>query len=548
MPQKQVVNNLSGFMNVATTDELMRDSELNLALNVDTDFIGGVEKAAGYTQEGGTVEASEDPRAMHGFYEEDGTRHHLAVYDQDIYENVSGTWTSRYSSLTADLDGTFETYLGYAYYSNGTDQPVSSADATTWSTTTNVTNMPKGKYLKKANGLLYVANLADEAGLTGQDVKVWYNAEPDRESVEWNRETGTDLAQTASSAVVTSASASFLARGIQPGDPFQITTGTNTGTYTVSSIDSATQITLTTTLTNTTTNSTYSVGGNWFEVRDGLGSEITGLAENNNRLIVFKEGSMHRWDESSLVTVSSTIGTPTHRSIQTIDRQTFFFHRGRVPGVYLYDGRSPVLISKKVEAYLQNMSSTNYENVWSMADDQKYYLWIGNVSEGDRNPALNNVMLVYDRYQKVWHIRDDIQGKIGGSFIDSNGVFDLYFANTAEVYKFNDGTSNDTRDISFELQTRKFEQQTPYKLKRYKGVWITSENGEGAALYYRVGRGDSVTDWKPLGQLNHLVSYAQIPDAIGTWVQFKINESGTQTGPKIKSLTMEFEHDKDFGT
>lgn len=538
MAKKQNINNFSGLMNVSTTDELTRDSELRLSLNANSEYIGAVQKELGYTQEGGNIETAEDPRAGIGYYEADDTRHHLAVYDQDIYENVAGTWTSRYSTLTADIDGSFESYLGRLHYTNGTDQPISSSDGTTWSDTTNVTNMPYGKFLKKANGLLYTANI------TSDTLKVWFCEEPDGTTVEWGRETGSDLTQTAASAVITSAGASFKSRGLIIGDQIQITTGTNAGTYTISSVDSETQITLNEALTNSATNSSYVAGSNWFEVREGLGGHITGLAENNNRLIIFKDGSMHRWDETSLTIISSTIGTPAPLSIQTIDRMTFFFNRS---GIFMYDGRSPILISKKVEEYIKNMSATNYENVWSMADDKRYYVWIGDVSAGERNPALSNVMLVFDRYQKNWSIRDDIQGKMGWSFIDSTGSKDLYLANTAKVYKYNSGTNNDTRAINFELETKQLDQDMQFMNKVYSGAWVTTENGESAEILYRVGTGTGKTEYKTLGNLNNNVSYVGIPDAKGTWIQFKINESGTQTGPKIKALTIEWDVDKEYG-
>ncbi|MBC2717580.1 MAG: hypothetical protein HF978_19925 [Desulfobacteraceae bacterium] len=55
------------------------------------------------------------------------------------------------------------------------------------------------------------------------------------------------------SAVVTSASSTFSTDGVQPGDPFVIATGPDAGTYTVSSVDSETQITLTETLSSSQT-------------------------------------------------------------------------------------------------------------------------------------------------------------------------------------------------------------------------------------------------------------------------------------------------------
>lgn len=75
-----------------------------------------------------------------------------------------------------------------------------------------------------------------------------------------NRLTGnTDLATTASSAVITSAASNFTTAGIIPGDILRIYSGTDVGSYVVKTKDSATQITLTTTLTATGTNISFSI-------------------------------------------------------------------------------------------------------------------------------------------------------------------------------------------------------------------------------------------------------------------------------------------------
>ncbi|MEW6358025.1 MAG: C25 family cysteine peptidase [Planctomycetota bacterium] len=67
-----------------------------------------------------------------------------------------------------------------------------------------------------------------------------------------------DLVTTASSAVVTSASSTFITSGLQPGDPFVIGTGPDAGTYIVQSVDSQTQVTLTTALTSSRTGIRFS--------------------------------------------------------------------------------------------------------------------------------------------------------------------------------------------------------------------------------------------------------------------------------------------------
>lgn len=62
-----------------------------------------------------------------------------------------------------------------------------------------------------------------------------------------------DLVTTASSAVVTSSSSAFITDGVMAGDTFVIGTGPDVGNYSVSSVDSETQITLSSTLSTSNT-------------------------------------------------------------------------------------------------------------------------------------------------------------------------------------------------------------------------------------------------------------------------------------------------------
>jgi hypothetical protein len=82
-----------------------------------------------------------------------------------------------------------------------------------------------------------------------ETITVWETASGS--GVFMNREN--DLATTSSSAVVTSASSTFVSDGLQAGDTFVIATGPDQGSYTISTVDSQTQLTLTETLGNTRT-------------------------------------------------------------------------------------------------------------------------------------------------------------------------------------------------------------------------------------------------------------------------------------------------------
>jgi hypothetical protein len=87
-----------------------------------------------------------------------------------------------------------------------------------------------------------------------------------------------DLVTTAGSAVVTSASSTFITDGVQPGDAFVIATGPDVGTYFVQSVNSQTQITLTQTLSSTRT-------GIGFNARPLMTATSDGVFVANDRVL-----------------------------------------------------------------------------------------------------------------------------------------------------------------------------------------------------------------------------------------------------------------------
>ena len=97
-----------------------------------------------------------------------------------------------------------------------------------------------------------------------------------------------DLVTTAGSAVVTSASSTFLTDGVMAGDTFAVATGPDVGTYTVASVDTETKITLTTTLTTTRTDIGFSASLLTTATNDGSITANDGLleADHNDVLTV----------------------------------------------------------------------------------------------------------------------------------------------------------------------------------------------------------------------------------------------------------------------
>ena len=135
------------------------------------------------------------------------------------------------------------------------------------------------------------------------------------------------------------------------------------------------------------------------------GEEINGLHTNKtlNEILIFKANSLHTYDTYRVRDVG-TQGTTSHRSVQTVNGLTYFFNAN---GIYAYDGRLPVLISRPIEKWIQGIDQTALADVFAASDDDKYYkLYVGSITvDGNtytnceiRYSTVDNSFTIYSYY------------------------------------------------------------------------------------------------------------------------------------------------------
>ena len=106
--------------------------------------------------------------------------------------NNAGTWTdialANAWDAYEDCDVEMEDFINYCFFVGYDDTdsvflPVGSLTGTTFSTSTNVTNMPKAKYIKRYRDRLYIGN-CDISG-TAYPYRVYFSSVPSAGSISW---------------------------------------------------------------------------------------------------------------------------------------------------------------------------------------------------------------------------------------------------------------------------------------------------------------------------------------------------------------------------
>lgn len=420
---------------------------------------------------------------LHGINFANGTTDKLLVNVAGVirsYNSSTGAWdtiTPITFNTTALMDST--NFLNYAFFVNGSNANYSYSQAGAWSTTTNLSDSPIAKYIENYFTRLYLGNITIRG--TAYPSRVWFSDLPKNNAITWDHETGSDLAQSIGSAVVTSAGSSFITRNIKVGDPFIIESGSNLGQYIVRTVDSETQITLTTTLAATQSGNNFWVGGNWFDVNTDDGDVIQGFGKNSNELLVFKKLSLHRYNVSTqnLRQVKGVAGTTSPRSIVDLNEYTYYYDSSS-SSIRRYDGRTAIIISLGIDDILLGMSSAMRTEVVGWATNgTAVEFYIGDITTRD-GETIDKCVVVWDTITETWSTRSlPWIVEQSANWVQSSKLETYVGTSIGKVLKVADGYTYDTYDISFRIKDRAIFPEGKDVLVDFQRIRVLIDNGQG---------------------------------------------------------------------
>lgn len=103
---------------------------------------------------------------------------------------------------------------------------------------------------------------------------------------------------------------------------------------------------------------------------------FTGHGKNNNRLFLFTRNSFLKWDGSSLITVSDTIGCASHETIQNVGPWTLWLHHTGIWGYNDTTGQLK-LLSRPIDPYIKAIQQVNMEVASAGVVGKVYKLAVG---------------------------------------------------------------------------------------------------------------------------------------------------------------------------
>jgi hypothetical protein len=156
---------LSGGINRNVSPFLIQDGELLDIQNFTFPKIGVLKKSGDYTIKNARITSSQAMLGGIDFQRADGTHEHIVAIDgaanAGIYKDESGIWTTQSQSLAATYKVRFaySPALDVLFACNYADD-TRSFDGSDWSTSTDVTNAPKAKYITSFGQRIYLLNVS----------------------------------------------------------------------------------------------------------------------------------------------------------------------------------------------------------------------------------------------------------------------------------------------------------------------------------------------------------------------------------------------------
>jgi len=392
---------LSGGIQTGVSHLLRKRNEVSASKNAVFNFkIGSAKRRDGYEKVARTVEHGNDSlgfdifrfntnyKMIVGINNSTSTLAELRVLDTADY------WTTL---LTATANTRFQMLndLNEMYVVGATDNnvfmPMTNIDRTlAVSTSHNVYNAPRSKYIIEYNGELYAIN-CQVNGVNYPDR--FYKSSPPLGAITFVQTDQKGLLQQ-----LRVDSAKYL----KPGMQFDIyRAGTEAkieSAVTIVSVDKKNnRISFTATGFNVEDNDELWLTGtkgtlsrywntdyktpesaDWERVPPGkeANPQFTGCAKNNNRLFMFTKNTFLKWDGANLITVSDSIGCVSHESIQNIGSWTIWLH---TTGIWGYNDNTGQLkqLSRAVDDYIRAIKQPNMKYASAGVVNKVYKLAVG---------------------------------------------------------------------------------------------------------------------------------------------------------------------------
>lgn len=465
-------------MDRSASEHLLPDYKLRLAVNVTGDFnIGSKKKRPGYVAFGTNTTAKKIV-GMH-FWQRlvSGTTKKIVFKRSGtVIEKwelgVDTNWTSVDTGWTDGARASFATFQSKVFCSDGIRFRVS-ADGTTWSDVSNTSpqTRPLCKYLAPFKGRLYAAGSTSDITPFGQSSQVSGSGISSLYYSKLNDGTGWDYT-------------AFLTDPQSPQYEY---------------IDP-----------------------------DNCGY-IAGLNKILDRVIIFKNAAVYKWDGSTLTDLNFVPTTSNWAVIPLKDHLLF----PNYDGIWDYAGTTPDIVSIPLGDIYSAISGADLNDMSAVTYKRHAYFSVGNITI--ENEVWNNVVLDLDFDQSAWYMHTFAHKPTSWVIAtDENNVQICLFGDSnGNVFKYGVGTHDAGTPIQMVIQPKAIDGGAVEVNKKLEQIFVTADPiGETKVVISYDGG-----DWQTLGQLRKHTTNLMVKS--GAWnknARIRFVDNSLDVQPVLKEI------------
>jgi hypothetical protein len=263
---------------------------------------------------------------------------------------------------------------------------------------------------------------------------------------------------------------------------------------------------------------------------------ITGWAKTTNRLFLFTNNSLTKWDGANLVTVSNTIGCLQHECIQQIGAWLIWPH---YTGIWAYNDSTGQLklISRGIKDWFKAVPLANWASASSVALDNIYKLSVGSGLTLNNISIQGSIRFVYDFDMNIWSIESHTRNQRFQFVSTASNVRNPYFQDdTGLIIKDEDGNLDISATIPWFVETGR-ENFGIDELKNYGSVYIYANKARSCLVKFQLDGGE----WLTLGELTEPVQKFDFPlNSEGHDINYRLSLNSVGESPIVEGISTHY--------
>lgn len=275
---------------------------------------------------------------------------------------------------------------------------------------------------------------------------------------------------------------------------------------------------------------------------NGEKGKATGLGRVGGLMLIFFERAMYTWNGSSTEADQIVgIGNSSNESI-AVDKNTGLLFFANEHGIYATKGGYPQKISRFMDDFFDNMSTSNYQHIASGTDGKHVLVSIGDVTLDEK--TISNVVLRYTIASQEWAVLSyPTQPRVFSQYIDGTTVKLVYGDDDGNVIEIDSSAATDTAaaattPINYEYRTRLiFEPLQGMNKKITERIITDTEESSGVKFLYKADKNtDRDEDFITLGEIKKDVQEFKIPSIQYKHIQFMLKGRSSKGRFRLKAI------------